>query len=158
VTAGDTDGVATEAELRDRLVGARMPMGEHRIEPHEAWLAADATGIARPDPSIAHPLFAYIAGIRGMGWDLDEVFARMDASAADGPMFGELAIEQSRPLRVGERLQVEGVVTDVARKVGASGTFDLLTFDLVLADEQGAQVAVVTNRFVFPRREHRDDA
>ena len=149
-------GLATEAELRARLVGARMPLGEHRIERHEAWLAANATGVAAPSPDIAHPLFAYIAGIRGMGWDLDEVFARMDASAADGPMFGELEIEQQRPLRVGERLQVEGVITDVRRKVGTSGTFDLLKFDLVLTDDEGRRAAVVTNRFVFPRREAPD--
>lgn len=143
---------ASEQQLRDRLVGTRMPLGEHRIEPHEAWLAADATGVASPDPDVAHPLFAYIAGIRGMGWDLDELFAQMDASAADGPMFGELAIEQRRALRLGERLRVEGVITDVTRKRGASGTFDLLTFEQRLIDDEGVEVAVVSNRFVFPRR------
>lgn len=147
--AGVTPFASIEA-LQERLIGVRLPVGSYHITAHEAWLAADAT-LVTPHPEIAHPLFAYIAGICGMGWDLDHLFTQMDSSSQDGPMFGELSVEQQRPLRVGETLVVTGEVTEVVRKQGSVGQFDLMTLTLGLSGEDGEVAAVVTNRFVFPR-------
>lgn len=144
------DPPASVEALQERLVGVRLPLGSYHIATHEAWLAADAT-LVTPHPEIAHPLFAYIAGICGMGWDLEHLFARMDSSAQDGPMFGELSVEQQRPLHIGETLAVEGEVTEVVRKQGSAGEFDLMTLTLSLSGADGALAATVMNRFVFPR-------
>lgn len=138
--------------LHEEVVGARFPDGSFTIPAHEAWLTADALHAPGLPDGIAHPMYVYYAGIVGMGLTLDELFAMVHAAADDGPMFGELQVDQRRPLRVGESFTVRGEITDVVRKRGGSGTFDIVTFTLDLLDERDELAGSTTNAFVFPRR------
>jgi hypothetical protein len=98
-------------------------------------------------------MYAYYAALGGMGIDLDALFALVGATADDGVMFGEAAIELARPLEVGATYDVSGRITDAVRKAGRrAGVFDVVTFVLELraGDEL---VATSTNSFVFPRRD-----
>ncbi len=89
-----------------------------------------------------------------MGVSLDELFAMVGSSAADGPMFGEAGLEFRKPLEVGATYRVEGGITGVARKEGKrAGVFDIVAFELRMIDEGGDVAAVASNSFVFPRRQ-----
>ena len=69
-------------------------------------------------------------------------------------MFGEAGIELERPLGIGETLRISGGITGVVRKEGRkAGVFDIVTFRLELADEDGELAGVSTNSFIFPRRD-----
>ena len=138
--------------LRDEVVGRRFPDGRFTIEPHEAWLSADALYSPPLPDGVAHPMYIYYVGLVGMGITLDELFAMVHSSAAEGPMFGELSLEQHRPLRLGETVTIQGEVVDVTRKGGKSGTFDIVTFVLTVVDADGDVAGVCRNSFIFPRR------
>lgn len=139
-------------ELRERVVGHRFPDGRFTIPAHEAWLTADALHSPELPDGIAHPMYFYYVGLVGMGISLDELFALVDSSAADGPMFGELEIRQGRALRVGEEFRITGEILSVERKEGGSGVFDIVTFQLDLHDASGLEVGGTVNSFIFPRR------
>lgn len=140
-------------ELRTEVVGRAFPEGSFTIPVHEAWLTADAVASPPLPDGVAHPMYVYYAALCGMGIDLDTLFDWVGSSAEDGPMFGEARIDQHRPLRVGETLAVHGEITDVDRKSGRSGTFDIVGFRLDLRDDAGELAGVSTNSFIFPRRD-----
>jgi acyl dehydratase len=146
------DDVIDLEALRARVVGYRFPDGQFTIPPHEAWLAADALHSPPLPEGVAHPMYFYYVGLVGMGISLDELFALVDSSASDGPMFGELEINQGRALRVGEQFRVTGEILSVDRKEGGSGVFDIVTFRLDLHDAAGNEVGGTVNSFIFPRR------
>lgn len=142
----------TEDELRG-IVGRPLPGGEYTIEPYVDWLVHDVVESPLRDGSVAHPLFGFIATLRGKGIELDELFAICGASAADGPMFGEHETELLRPLEVGETYTVSGEFVSAERKQGRrTGIFDIVAFRLVLTDSRGRTAATAYNSFVFPRR------
>lgn len=101
-------------------------------------------------------MYVYYGALGGLGISLDELFALVDATADDGVMFGEAAIDVIRPLRVGATYEVAGSITGAVRKAGRrAGVFDIVTFAVDLTDGDGDVCATSTNSFVFPRR---DDA
>lgn len=135
----------------EKVVGTSFPGGFFRIEGYEHQLGCDAVLAPRLGDGAAHPIFAYLAGIRGMGMSLDELFDLVGSSAEEGVMFGELEVELLRPLRVGTTYQVRGEITDVRRKEGRqAGVFDIVSFRLELL-EDGEAAAVSTNAYIFPR-------
>lgn len=137
----------------ERLVGVEFPAGEFTIEGYEHWLTADAIGSPPLPTGVAHPMYAYYAALGGMGLTLDELFAMVGSSAADGPMFGEAGLEFREVMRVGETYRVQGGITGAARKTGRrAGVFDIVSFELRVVDSSGTVAAVSTNSFVFPRR------
>jgi hypothetical protein len=141
------------AEL-EKIVGSPFPGGRFTIEPYEHWLLCDVVQGERPANGVAHPLYAYNAALAGMGMSVDDLFTLCGATAADGPMFGEHETEIREPLRVGSTYDVSGRITRVDRKEGRkAGVFDLVFFELDIADPESGEVkAVVRNSFVFPRR------
>jgi len=143
-----------EVDALEAIVGTEFPLGTFTIEEHEHWLCADAVLSPALPAGIAHPMYGYYAAVTGMGKSLDEIFADADATADDGPMFGEAGLEFHKPLRVGATYSVTGRYTSAVRKSGKrAGVFDIVEFQLEVADE-AAEVAVVsTNSFVYPRRE-----
>jgi acyl dehydratase len=142
-----------EATLR-RVVGSRFPGGRFTIAPHEHWLTCDAILTEPTREGVAHPMYVYYAALGGMGISLDELFALVGATADDGVMFGEAAIEIARPLAVGATYEVRGEVTGAERKSGRrAGVFDIVTFALEVVDEHGELCGTSTNSFVFPRRD-----
>lgn len=133
------------------MVGRPFPGGHYVIEPYRAWLMAD-TVCDTPDPSVVHPVHAWLGATEGMGVTWDELFSWFDATAADGPMIGEHETQIHQPLRVEQRYRVSGHVISVDRKVGRStGVFDLVRYELQLHNESDELVATCRNSIVFPR-------
>jgi hypothetical protein len=140
-------------ELRERVVGYRFPSGSFTVPTYEAWLTADAVRSPPLPEDALHPMYVYYVGLVGMGISLDELFALVGSSAADGPMFGEAEIEQLAGLRPATTYEVNGTITSVVRKEGArTGVFDIVGFELELVAPGGEVAGVSRNSFVFPRR------
>lgn len=131
------------------LVGRELPGGHYTIEPWKAWLVADALG-DDPRQEVPHPVLAWMASVGGMGLSWDEFFAWFDATAADGPMFGEHRTTFHAELTYGD-YQVKGRVTSVDRKSGRrAGVFDVVGYELDL--HRGTEhVATCWNSLVLPR-------
>jgi hypothetical protein len=143
--------VSETAPAHLSLVGREFPGGHYTLEPWRAWLLADALG-DDPTDTQPHPVMAWMAAVGGMGVTWDELFAWFDATADDGPMFGEHRTTLHAPLRSGETYRVSGKVTSVDRKTGRrAGTFDIVGYELYLHDEQ-EHVATCWNSLVLPRR------
>jgi hypothetical protein len=140
-------------EHLQELIGHTFPGGSTSVPPHRNWLASDAMGVAVSlADDHAHPMFAYFMGLGGLGVSLDELFALVGATAADGVMFGEAEIELLEPIHIGVEYAVGGRIVDIVRKSGASaGIFDLVTFETDIRDPSGTHVATARNSFVFPR-------
>ncbi|WP_342363940.1 hypothetical protein [Terrarubrum flagellatum] len=135
----------------EKLIGKVLPGGAARILPYEDWLMSDAV-CAVPAANGAHPIWAYLAPMAGLGLTWGEFFAFAGAQADDGPMLGEIDIEIREPLQTDVPYRAEGEIIDVKRKSGrALGVFDLLTFrvDLLLGERR---VATSTQSIIFPRR------
>lgn len=140
----------SEASYADR-VGREFPGGEYTIEPWRAWLVAD-TLLDDPWDEVPHPVLAWMAGVAGMGMTWDDLFRWFDASAGDGPMFGEHHTTMHRPLTVGATYLVSGRIVSVDRKLGRkAGAFDVVGYELDLHLD-GGHVARCYNSIVFPRR------
>lgn len=141
----------TEEDLA-AIVGRPLPGGEYTLQPYVDWLVHDAVEAGVPG-EVAHPLFGFIAGLRGKGISLDDLFEICGATAADGPMFGEHETELHQPLRPGETYRVSGEFVSAERKQGKkTGIFDIVGFRLRLTDSAGTLAATTFNSFVFPRR------
>lgn len=138
--------------LREELVGRELPAGTLRVPAYEAWLSADVLGSPPLPPGVLHPMYLWYATMRGVGYTIDELFALVGSTAADGPMLGETDIRPLRPLQVDEELRVRARVLDLVRKEGRSGTFDLLRLEVEVRDADDAPVGTVVNTLVFPRR------
>lgn len=134
-------------------MGRAFPGGEFTVEPWRAWLVADVV-LDEPGEAVAHPLFVWLAATGAMGLSWDEFFGWFDATAADGPVFGEHETTIRRPLRVGDTYRVRGRVTSVDRKVGrTAGPFDVVGYELDLHEKSTEErVATCWNSIVFPRR------
>lgn len=138
-------------EHLSKMVGRVFPGGEYVIEPYRAWLMTDAVE-DDPDPSVVHPVHAWLGATEGMGISWDELFIWFDATAADGPMIGDHESQIHQPLRVNQRYRVSGNIVSVDRKRGKSvGTFDLVRYSLELHDEADDPVATCRNSVIFPR-------
>jgi hypothetical protein len=143
--------VISEAEL-ESIVGRAFPGGQYTVEPYVDWLVHDVVESSHRG-DVAHPIFGFIASLRGKGMSLDELFEICGATAADGPMFGEHETELLRPLEVGETYAVSGEFVSAVRKQGRkTGVFDIVGFRLTLTDSEGRAAATAFNSFVFPRR------
>lgn len=135
----------------DDRVGRRFPGGCYTVEGWRAWLVADALLDDPWDPT-PHPVLAWMAGVAGMGMSWDDLFAWFDASAEDGPMFGEHTTTLYRPLETEVTYEVAGRIVSVQRKSGRrAGVFDVVGYELDLHHD-GNHVARCYNSIVFPRR------
>lgn len=141
-------------EELEALVGRQLPGGSYTVEPWRVWLTNDVLGANQRTDGIAHPMFCYYAAMAGMGLSIGEMFTLCSATADDGPMFGECDIQQLRPLEIGATYAVRGEITSAVRKQGArTGTFDIVAFQLDVVAPDGEVAGVVSNSFVYPRRQ-----
>jgi hypothetical protein len=136
-----------------RVVGTDLSGTPVTIEPYHHHLTADAVCSPPLPEGATHPTYAWHAAMAGLSVSVDELFALVHATAADGPMLGEADIEVREPLRLGATYAVHARLADAQRKSGErTGTFDVVAVRIELRDDAGGTAAVVTNRFVFPRR------
>ncbi|MTD13413.1 hypothetical protein GIS00_05575 [Nakamurella sp. YIM 132087] len=143
-------------ELRAELLATELPDGEFRIEGYESWLFTDCTA-ATPDvrsalaPGTAHPMLMFVAGMRGVGYTVEGLFALAHCAMEDGPMIAGTDVRQLRGLRVGETVTVSSRITAVDRKSGRSGTFDLLTVEHGITAADGEPVGTLVDTLMCPR-------
>jgi hypothetical protein len=136
----------------DTLVGHRFPGAEVEIPPHFSWLWTDCVG-AEPDLTRAHPSLAYLFGIRGSGLEVDDLLSLMGSRPDKGPLLGEFGFSFERPMLPGHAYRGQGQIVAVDRKQGGKvGTFDLVSFEVSLADDDG-EAAMCTYTWVIPRWE-----
>ena len=141
-------------ETVQEQIGRTLPGGSFSVEPYQDWLMRDVSLSTTSFAGPLHPLWAF-AGTQGaMGVSIEELFAIVHASSEDGPMLGESDIEILRPLGIGETFTVSATITDIVRKSGKrAGTFDIVTVAMSAEDSAGTTVALLTNSYVFPRRD-----
>ncbi|MEV0104883.1 hypothetical protein AB0H42_00870 [Nocardia sp. NPDC050799] len=133
------------------LAGITVPGGYFEIAEYESAILRD-TVYATASP-VPHPIAAFIGAQRGMGVSVEEFFAALHTSIAEGPVLAETTIELTDDLRADHRYRVAGAVADVARKTGAAfGRFDLIRWVFTLSDDSGV-VATVTNVYAVRRGE-----
>ncbi|TYL46362.1 hypothetical protein FXB39_13255 [Nocardioides sp. BGMRC 2183] len=132
-------------------IGRAFPGGTYDLASWRCWLVAD-TLVDDPYDETPHPVLAWMAGVAGMGMTWDDLFVWFDATANDGPMFGEHRTTLHRPLEPGASYDVSGRIVSVDRKVGRrAGAFDIVGYELDLHHD-GEHVARCYNSIVFPRR------
>lgn len=136
-------------------VGREFPGGEYTLAPWRTWLVAD-TLLDDPWEEVPHPVLAWMAGVGGSGMTWDDLFAWFDATADDGPMFGEHETVLHRPLEQGATYRVSGRIVSVDHKVGRrAGAMDVVGYELDLhlpGADGDVHVARCYNSIVFPRR------
>lgn len=140
----------------DALAGLRgrpVPGGCYTIDPAEhAEVLRSVAARPRSDGS-AHPIYAYIAAQRAMGWTVDEFLRVCDSKPEDGPLMAGCRFVFARSLRVGATYAVTGEITDAERKTGRrTGVFDLVSFQLRLACQEEPAVTMAST-WVLPRRD-----
>jgi hypothetical protein len=139
-----------DADELTALIGRKLPEGGYRIEPGESAMLRHAV-YAEPDPQ-PHPIYAFVAGQGGLGISVDELLELFGTTAAEGPLLGECRLELPGDLEVGQAYRVTGEILDARRKHGRQlGTFDVITFQVELADLGGSVVARCRETFVVPR-------
>jgi hypothetical protein len=136
------------------LPGTILPEGTFVISPTEDRLVHEILGEEPSSTGRAHPLWAFIATQRGIGTSVAELCALAEFDVLDGPMMAGWNAEFAGELVTDYSYRVTGEVTDIVRKRGRSGLFDLMTFVERLVDEHGHAVVATTTTFVLPRKNH----
>lgn len=93
------------------------------------------------------PLWAFMVATGGLGVTIEELFALLDCTMADGPMLGEWAVEYHGDFEAGRSYDVRAEIVDQRSKDGRSGRFDLVRMDAVI---EGTATCHFT--YVIPRR------
>lgn len=139
--------------LRGRLVGRELPEGRWSVPADEAARYEDCFRSPSLPEGLLHPVSVFLSSLVGVGYGIAELWELAEVRAEDGPMLGETSLRQVRPLRRGEALTVRSRITDVVRKTGRSGTFDLVMVEVDLLDDEGQDAGGVHNTYVYPRPE-----
>ena len=92
-------------------------------------------------------LWAFMVATGGLGVTIEELFALLDCTMADGPMLGEFAVEYHGAFEAGRSSEVRAEIVDQRSKEGRSGRFDLVRMD---AEIEGTATCHFT--YVVPRR------
>ncbi len=138
----------------EHLQGHRLDAGTFTVTPEEAEALVGALETSSSEGQNVHPIWAYIATQRGIDVSIAALCALADFDVSDGPMLGSVEITYGAPIRAGLEYRITGEVLGLERKVGRkTGTFDILSYRLVMTDPAQATIATCTNTFILPRRE-----
>lgn len=136
--------------LAARISGHALPGGTIAFPAHHVWLGNDAMDAGGSSDQM-NPLWFLVACLRGMGTTIGELVEIAETNMDEGVLFGEMTIEQGRPLQAGITYRVTGEINSIVRREGRSGVFDVLEFSLDVGDE-GVRNGRVTCSFVLQRR------
>ena len=82
---------------------------------------------------VAHPIFAFVAGIGGMGVPVAAAIAHGGCSIEAGPLLASCTIDFHRPMKVGQTYQVRASIVEKVRKASRRfGAADHLLLRLAL--------------------------
>jgi hypothetical protein len=123
----------------------RLPNGRYRISSVlDAEIRQSSGGVPAQDGR-AHPIFAFLAALGGMGISAADLFEMYGASIEDGPVLARCGIRYHRPLLVEHDYEVEGLITSVTNKKSRRfGSADHIALELKLCDGGGpcAEIAI----------------
>ncbi len=104
-------------------VGDNLPLELSALTPGEYVITAaldacvrDAASAVAGDGRHAHPIFAFVMALDGLGESVQDVYARVGASLADGPVLASCQIDYKRPLMIGETYHVIGRIAGLVVK------------------------------------------
>lgn len=113
---GPERGGPTPVRQASLPVPAPIETGSFSLTPEDNAMIAASSGGNPSTDGTAHPIFAFIAAVGGLGVPIGDLLARHGGSIAAGPLLGRCAIRFERPLKVGLTYQVSGEVENVVRK------------------------------------------
>ena len=113
-----------------------LPRGAYRIDASVDRLLRASAGAPPGERGEAHPIFAFIATLGGMGVSVAELCRMCGASIDDGPVLARCTIRFHRPLSLDRNYTVDGEITAITRKKSRRfGAADHVTIELTLSDE-----------------------
>ena len=141
-------------DLRERVVGYKVPGGVFLVEGYERSISHDAM-LAPPLPAdTLHPVWILLGSLRGMGISMHDLIALAEPTAADRVLFGEMELSQIVPLRSNVSYVVTGRIRDLERRNGRrAGTIDRLVLVLEIADASGRLCAASSQTLLILRGE-----
>jgi hypothetical protein len=139
--------------LRHELAGKQLPGANLTVEQYENTIATRALRSEVDDGGVAHPIWFIIFSLRGMGVTVAGLCELAHAGPDDTLLYGEVAVEQELPLRVGGTYRIDAAVTDVGRSTMRDGsTLDKLTVRVELFGD-GTRHGSVSSTYLFKRGE-----
>ncbi|MEJ2865294.1 MaoC family dehydratase [Actinomycetospora flava] len=137
------------APAPEDLAGRRLPGGTCRVEGYESLLMHDA--VRAPRSEDPHPIWAFLAPQRGMGYSLGALFESFGCPLDAGPLLGRFGARLAGPLALDVEHEVRGGVTTVRRRRGrVLGVVDEVEMVLDLLRD-GGPVLTATYGFLLPR-------
>jgi hypothetical protein len=111
--------------------------------------AADAASYDR-ERQLVPPEFALVIVGEAVETEMDEIEG-VDPDPEKGIFYAGQSFDFYQPLFVGETYEVSAHVSDIERKEGASGEFDLLSTAFEASDSEGEPAFDTTARTIFMR-------
>lgn len=100
----------------------------------------------------AHPIFAFVSGLGGLGVPVAEAMARVGCSVEDGPLLASCEISLHGILKVGVTYQIAARVVEKRRKASRRfGSADHLLFSIEIGQD-GRRFADLHLRMIVPVR------
>ncbi|WP_439532153.1 hypothetical protein [Polymorphobacter sp.] len=122
-TADETVGKAQDVNRADNRVtvqnhiGQAIPEGEYRLsQAMDDALRAASGALPRGSDGLAHPAFAFVAALGGMGLDIKTVCARLGLPFDTGAVLGRCRIAFDRPMLVDHAYGVHARIVSLIRK------------------------------------------
>lgn len=134
-----------------RFVGYQLPGSEYFVCPEKHGLFLDAVGGKAASDGSAHPAFMFMAAHCGRGLSLKALMALLERPLDAGILLGHDDLTIDRPLVVGERVSVGGIISGADTKVGRSGIFDRITATIDVHAADGTRVGRSVETYIIPR-------
>lgn len=132
-----------------------IPRGQYRLDRAlDDGIRAAARAPARAsDDRRAHPIFAFLAALGGMGVPVAELCRMCGSSIDDGPVLARTSIDHGPPMEVDRDYVVGGEVSAITRKPSRRfGQADHVDIRLHV-ESDGRRFADVTLSWIMPRPE-----
>lgn len=134
-------------------VPIELQPGRYCITPErdaEARIAAEASA---GDGLQAHPIFAFIMALNGLGESVADIYSRIGASLDDGPVLASCRIDYPQSFRVGESYDVTGrIIGLISKSSRRFGQTRHMTQRVDIQDSAGQPVASIELKVVIPTR------
>jgi hypothetical protein len=145
------DDMMGMSQIEDAFTAITLPPGTF-------FLSADLDDRLRRESAapqrcggLAHPVFAFVAGLGGMGLPVAEAIGLCGCSMKAGPLLASCEITIHKPLRVGLTYRVQASIAEKIRKPSRRfGAADHLLFRFDL-DVQGERFAELALHMIVPQ-------
>ena len=129
--------------------GTVLAKGRFAIDAADDQRLRRLAGADRATAGEAHPGFALVAALGGVGVPVRTLFEACGLGFETGPVLGRCRIEWDRPLTIGENYTVEASLAGLTRKSSRRfGAADHLVLAFAICDEAGRCAKVETTTIV----------